>query len=132
MNNLKLPAAPFFDATEFGNAVVLYAADGSKQILPFSPGFAKLEKASLMIAQGMTTNPIYSSYTAEQLAKKSTHFARAILEEANKPQEESAVVKMLRAVTERLEWTTLYASFADDEQETEILLKAAKAILESK
>ena len=89
MDNLKLPASPFFEATEngYGNAVCIYDVTGGKQILPFSPGFTKLEKAALMITQGLAASNFYvigmhSEHPA--IAETAVSLAKAVLEAANK------------------------------------------------
>lgn len=90
MDNFKLPASPFFEYNEpgYGNALCVYYKDGGKQILPFTPGFTKLEKAALMMAQGrLNTYGHFSEVNdkwAETFAKTSVIIAKAILEEANK------------------------------------------------
>lgn len=45
-------------------------------------GFTKLEKASLMIAQGLASDP--GNVLTDQLAQLSVAFAKAVLEEASK------------------------------------------------
>lgn len=73
MNNLKSPAYPYRSN----------ALDGGHT----DPGFTKLERASLMIAQGMATvrdqhNQMY--YDPSTIAKDSVLIAKAVIEEANK------------------------------------------------
>jgi hypothetical protein len=75
MDNLKMPASPSqMKNTLGGNA-------------GYAPGFAKLEYAALLIAEGMCTHrdqhdqPYYDPLT---LAKESVIIAKHVISEANK------------------------------------------------
>jgi len=115
MDNLQKPAFPY----------VIPAGTHSKDTEVYE-GLTKIEKASLMIAQRLVTDNDWNIVDSErageisvQIAKTSILIATAVLEETNKPSEKSEVLKMLRAVTERLEWMTVYAEMGDDAGETE-------------
>lgn len=86
MDNLKLPASPFFDYNEsgYGNALVVYDRYGGKQIWPFHPGFTKLEKAALMIAQGMLSGPhTYDGDALDAISTNAVNIAKSVLKAAN-------------------------------------------------
>lgn len=73
MDNLKSPAYPWTDTR------------GDR--LEFFEGFTKLEKAALMIAQGMASSGQYLTQShAEHVAMANTavSLAKAVIEEANK------------------------------------------------
>lgn len=88
MENLKLPASPFFEWNKagYGEAVTIEFSDGSAYHIPYQTGFTKLEKASLMIAQGMLSGP--HKWEKEPVLKaisvNAVAIAKAVLEEANK------------------------------------------------
>lgn len=69
MDNLKSPAHPIIND------------EGSHEDREVHYGFTKLEKAALMIAQGMMA---HSKYTTDFVAPKAVEIAKAILQEANK------------------------------------------------
>lgn len=72
MDNLKLPAYPL----------------GKDVPQDEFSGFTKLEKASLMIAQGLATRELFEMLETKNypagIAKLSVVIAKAVLEEANK------------------------------------------------
>jgi hypothetical protein len=72
MNNLLLPAYPIH--TEAGHY------NGHADF----DGFTKLELASLMIAQGLVSNPKFGNHENDDIGEDSVRVAKAVLEEANK------------------------------------------------
>lgn len=69
MDNLKSPAYPHrSNSLEGGHT---------------DPGFTKLEKAALMIAQGLLAGDTEERLNKDSIIKLSVEYAKAVLEEAN-------------------------------------------------
>lgn len=77
MDNLKTPAYPQ-PLTIGSDGTVLTPLEKDSDFA----GFTKLERASLMIAQGLVSDP--ANTLTDTLAKLSVAFAKTVLEQANK------------------------------------------------
>lgn len=79
MDNLKSPAYPVIDWKQINDGTIVYQSEG---------GFTKLEKAALMIAQGLLSGGnganIIINGTAHSLTTAAIETAKSILELANK------------------------------------------------
>lgn len=78
MDNLQSPAYPSILSDFDGQDNAL----GSSYTDPKRSGFTKLEKAALMIAQGLCADPSMDS--VDVIPELSVRIAKEILEEANK------------------------------------------------
>ena len=82
-------ANPFFTANEdgYGNAVVFYSPDGSKQYFNFEPGLTIRQHLSVIAMQGLLSNDEHvkddKSYP-ETTADLAVQYADALIAEWNK------------------------------------------------
>jgi hypothetical protein len=65
MDNKNLPAFPFLEYNEigYGEAVVFYSPDGSKQVIPYKPGLSKREWFAGMALMGICANPQFKEWS---------------------------------------------------------------------
>lgn len=82
MDNLKLPASPTIVTNVTTPLQFHQISDTEAQTY----GFTKLEKAALMIAQGMISNPTVDPLNTHwrSIAFQAIGLAKMVLEEANK------------------------------------------------
>lgn len=86
MDNKNLPAFPFLEYNEngYGEAVVFYSPDGSKQIIPYKPGLSKREWFVGMALMGLCANPEYKVWSNDYVKTAAIGNADRVLAELEK------------------------------------------------